>query len=85
MSERCGYEWFEPHPWIKTPGHCGRPAGHKGHHEVSTRRRTRSVVHEMAKVGAWTLCGRALPEPWKWTDEQTTCKQCLSIIGGNPE
>lgn len=46
--------------------------------EISTRRRSRTgKVHEMADRGVGTLCGRELPDPWVFTDEAVSCRDCL--------
>ena len=49
---------------------------------VSTRRRWPSgKVHEMADLGVGTRCGREMPEPWDWTDDEIDCRNCLESIG----
>jgi hypothetical protein len=46
---------------------------------VSTRRRwPGGKVHEMATLGVKTLCGREMPEPWDWTDDEVDCRNCLA-------
>ena len=54
-----------------------RPKGERP--MVSTRRKAKSgTVHEMANLGVDYLCGRYASEPFKWTDDPVTCKQCLA-------
>lgn len=77
MSDICGH-LFEQRPWFRQRSHCGLPDGHEGRHQVSTRRKARSgLVHEMADLGVRTACGQNLAEPWEWTDEPTSCVQCI--------
>lgn len=62
--------------WIAEAAEITKPRAHK---EVSTRRKAKSgIVHEMADLGVDYLCGRTAQEPYGWTEEPVTCRQCLS-------